>query len=73
MYSYIYVFFKQERPVMDDFEEERKISSQVLTDTLKKTSQNIFAYSFISEHSKHFILRMGGLTCSLREDAHKKF
>ena len=51
---------------------KKKISSQVLTDTLTKTSQNIFTYSFIS-HSKHFILRMGGLTCSLREDAHKKF
>ena len=34
---------KQEKPEIDD-----------LTDTLGKMSQNIFAYSFVSEHSKHF-------------------
>ena len=33
-----------------------KIFWEVLTDTLAKTSTNIFAYSFISEHSKHFII-----------------
>ena len=27
-----------------------------LTDTLAKTSKNIFAYSFVSEHTKHIIL-----------------
>ena len=32
----------------------KKIFWKVLTDILTKTSQNIFAYSFISEHSKHF-------------------
>ena len=29
--------------------------SSWIVGTLTKTSQNIFAYSFISEHSKHFV------------------
>ena len=29
--------------------------SSWIVGTLAKTSQNIFAYSFISEHSKHFV------------------
>ena len=29
--------------------------AQFLTDTLAIISQNIFAYSFVSVHSKHFI------------------
>ena len=42
----------QENPDMDDFE-IRKIflkMSEVLTDTLAKTSPNICSYSFTSEH-----------------------
>ena len=30
--------------------------SKFLTYTLTKSSQNIFAYSFVSEHSKHFFI-----------------
>ena len=30
--------------------------SKFLTDTLAKISQNIYAYSFVSEHSKYFLL-----------------
>ena len=29
--------------------------TKFLTDTLAKISQNIFANSFVSEHSKHFL------------------
>ena len=42
---------------MDDFERrkkrwlEKKNTRKILTDTLAKTSQNIFAYSFVSRHS----------------------
>ena len=48
---------------MDDFENTFKRFNilrkylenfQLLTDTLAKMSQNIFAYSFVSEHIKHF-------------------
>ena len=63
--------FEQERPGMDDrknlvckgkilrknFNVVRKYWGKCfLTDTLAKTSQNIFAYSFVSEHSKHSFL-----------------
>ena len=69
MYKYI-CFFKQEKPEMDDFEEtnvlkEKHLKFQyhkkifwkmfkILTDTHAKMSKNTFAYSFVSEHSKHF-------------------
>ena len=63
-YTYIYVF--KARPEMDDFEGEKNFCYKrkylfkyfyiVLTDTLAKTSLNIFAYSFISEHSSIFFL-----------------
>ena len=53
-------FLKQEKPEIDDFEQTKKrwflwknIDAKFLTDTLAKMSQNIFAYSFVSEHSKH--------------------
>ena len=57
---------KQERPEMDDFEEKgkkylKKILGTIfnLSDTLAnisaKLSQNIFAYSFVSDHSRHFV------------------
>ena len=64
----IYVF---ERPEMDDFEEKKlqvlqekyqyfkKIFRKIVnffTDILAKKSQNIFAYSFVSEHSKLFFI-----------------
>ena len=45
------MFLKQEKPEMDDFEEE---FLEFLTDTLAKMSQYIFAYSFVSEHPKLF-------------------
>ena len=52
---------KQEKPEMDDL--ERKITMVVLmekcivlTDTLAKSSQNIFAHYFLSEHSNQFFL-----------------
>ena len=60
MYKYIR-FCEQERPEMDDFERKKKkfnikkiLGKKFLTDTLAKTWQTIFAYSFVSEHSKHF-------------------
>ena len=37
---------------MDDFER----MEWFLMDTLAKMSQNMFAYSIVSEHSKHFFL-----------------
>ena len=63
------MFLKQVKYEMDDFKEFnnfgprgknfnilRKYFEQcpILTDTLAKMSQNIFAYSFVSEHSKHY-------------------
>ena len=33
-----------------------KYCEQFLMDTLANISQNIFAYTFVSEHSKHFFL-----------------
>ena len=48
------MFFTQEKPEMDDFEEKKEKILNVFTDTLAKMSQNIFADSFVSEHSKHF-------------------
>ena len=44
---YIYIFLTQERT-------EKKEKLNVFTDTLAKTSHNIFVYSFVSEHSTHF-------------------
>ena len=37
-----------------------------LTDTLAKTSQNIYAYSFVKEHSKPFSLFLEEKTCSFK-------
>ena len=69
MNIYICMFLKQEKPEIDDIERRRKtlvlkkknvlrnIFEKVfkfLRDTLAKNSQNICAYSFVSEHSKHF-------------------
>ena len=60
----ICMFLKQEKLEMDDFElkinfgSKGKIPRQIsifLTDILAKMSQNIFAYSFFSEHSKHVV------------------
>ena len=56
------MFLIQEKPEMDDFERRKNFSSKekilqyfnILMDTLTKISQNILAYSFVSEHSKHF-------------------
>ena len=49
------MFLKQEKPDMDDFERKKYFeTSKFLSDTLAKISQNIFAYSKVSEHSKHF-------------------
>ena len=44
---------------MDDFERKKLwfkkiLNPNLLTDTITKSSQNIFSYSFVSEHSKHF-------------------
>ena len=51
----IYMFSKQEKPDMVDFERKKYFEmSKFLSDTLAKISQNIFAYSTASEHSKHF-------------------
>ena len=63
------MFLKQETPEMDDFEKKslvlkekfqyfKKIflkMSKFFTDTLAKSSQNIFAYSFVLEHSRTFL------------------
>ena len=35
----------------------KNVCEQFLMDTLANISQNIFAYSFVSEHSKHFLAR----------------
>ena len=57
------MFLKQEKPEIYDFKEEKNLvsigkmriknwkMSKFLTDTLAQISQNIFAYSFVSEHS----------------------
>ena len=53
------MFLKQEKPEMDDFERIFFLYSKEIiffTDTLAKISQNIFAHSFVSEHSKHFLI-----------------
>ena len=58
------MFLKQEKPEMDDFEKKKKnFGSEgkiliiiFLTDTLAKMSQNIFAYSLVSEHSNNFFV-----------------
>ena len=36
------------------FDLKKILEKKVLMDTLEKTPLNIFAYPFISEHSKHF-------------------
>ena len=61
------MFFKREKPKMDDFERKKNLKEKFLTDTLAKSSQTNFAYYIVSEHSKHFF------TCSFREDTHKLF
>ena len=43
--------YKQERSKMKHFERKAIL---VITDTLAKTKQNIFANSFISVHTKNF-------------------
>ena len=56
------MFLKQEKPEKDNFERRKnfgfkgKISIilKILTYTLAKSPQNIFAYSFVPKHSKHF-------------------
>ena len=53
--------FKQEKPEMDDFERKKHFDSKgkilkFKMDTLEKTSQNMFASTFVSEHSKHFFI-----------------
>ena len=53
---------------MDDFKRKKKFGlkekcqyfksiflTKFLTDTLAKISRNIFAYSYVSEHSKYFL------------------
>ena len=55
MYKYIYVL-KQERPEMDEEKNgsKGKILIIILEENIGKISQNIFAYSFVSENSKVF-------------------
>ena len=68
MYEYTYMFLKQEKPETDVFEEEKIFGSKgkfqyfkkafwkmskFLMDTLVRMLKNIFAYSFVSEHTKH--------------------
>ena len=64
------MFFKQEKPELDDFERKKNFGSKrkivlkmFFKDTLAKSSQSIFAYSFFSEHSKHFIFILREKTC----------
>ena len=59
------MFLKQEKSERDDFERRKKlvqwknsifqenIVKTFVIDTLAKMSQNISAYSFVSEHLKH--------------------
>ena len=56
MYKYICMFLKQERPEM--FVEEKYLGNKNKFSTLglAKSSQPIFAYSFVAEHSKHLFL-----------------
>ena len=68
---------KQEKSEMDDFEEEKNFGSKgkilrkvqylfnFLSDTLAKMSQSLVAYSFVSEHSKHFFY-VENKTCILK-------
>ena len=49
------MFFKQEKSEMDDFERKRNfVLKEAIMDNIAKMSHNIFAYSFVSEHSKYF-------------------
>ena len=49
------MFQKQEKPEMDNFVEEKKFGSKdKIRRKISKVSQNIFSYSSVSEHSKHF-------------------
>ena len=61
-YMYKYIYLKQEKLEMDDIErkkklvlKEKRIFYNFLTDAPTKMSQNIFAYSFVSENSEHFL------------------
>ena len=61
------MFLKRERPEMDDLERKKKFGCEgkILSIFKKKSyarypSKNIFAYSTISEHSKHFFLYFEG-------------
>ena len=55
------MFFKREKPKMDDFERKKNLKEKFLTDTLAKSSQTNFAYYIVS------------YSCSFREDTHKLF
>ena len=60
------MFFKQEKPEMDDFERLLVLKENVLrkycenvntfNPSFAKISPNIFAFSFVSEYSKPFFL-----------------
>ena len=56
MYKYIYVL-KQEGPEMDEEKNgsKGKVLMIILEENIGKIPQNIFAYSFVSEHSKVFL------------------
>ena len=45
------MFWKQERSEMEDFERKKKLGFKGKISLVYK---NIFAYSFVSEHSKYF-------------------
>ena len=55
------MFLKQEKSEMDEFEEEKTLVLKEKIQCLKffngytcKMSQNIFAHSLVSDHTKHF-------------------
>ena len=57
LHEYIYMFLKQEKSEMDEFEEEKTLVLKEKIQCLKffngytcKMSQNIFAHSLDSEH-----------------------
>ena len=56
------MFLKQEKPEMDEFERnlKKKYFKQIFWKVFNgypcKNVTNIFAYSFVSKHNKHFIL-----------------
>ena len=51
------MYLKQERPEMDDFEKKKNSKKGFFFygSPFIKTSQKIFAYSFVSKYSKLFI------------------